>query len=400
MFTKLKSRIFYEEVDGQKIYTGGLLNDSFDARDIKVGGLMEWLGLEQYKPTQQRLVIPNLGIKSQTPHNTCGWHSTATDTETNEKVKLSARGLVQLGKREGFISGNGFSSLRDNMKVVQKFGIPEERYVPEGEYNPNWEEYSKFSLTKEALENAYSHRSQSFAQVNGRNETLKLLDQGSMIHTGCDWYSDFNMRGGFSSPWLIESLGKWLIGGHAFEIAGYDMNYLGREVYVCQNSWGEGWGDNGYFYVPINFAEKFLFSRWVQLDIAVDTARFLIENTGKNVRSKNSKAIWHIENGKKFAFPNWLTFLAYGGLKNEVIIVEDDMLAAIDRGGDMRIETSPAWPLIREMSAPDNYKLLLRLVADPSNTPRNLPQGYTGLSEKDNWVLAEIYDEMLQTVKS
>lgn len=36
-------------------------------------------------------------------------------------------------------------------------------------------------------------------------------------------------------------------GGHCCLIVGYDN---ARSVFICANSWGTGWGDKGYFYIP------------------------------------------------------------------------------------------------------------------------------------------------------
>merc|ERR1711933_589219 len=38
-----------------------------------------------------------------------------------------------------------------------------------------------------------------------------------------------------------------ILGGHAVQACGYDD---ARKVFIVRNSWGEGWGDRGYFYMP------------------------------------------------------------------------------------------------------------------------------------------------------
>lgn len=40
---------------------------------------------------------------------------------------------------------------------------------------------------------------------------------------------------------------EYVLGGHAVVCCGYDDT---RRVWICRNSWGKGWGDNGYFYMP------------------------------------------------------------------------------------------------------------------------------------------------------
>lgn len=38
-----------------------------------------------------------------------------------------------------------------------------------------------------------------------------------------------------------------ILGGHAVLIVGYDDT---KKVFIVRNSWGESWGDKGYFYIP------------------------------------------------------------------------------------------------------------------------------------------------------
>jgi hypothetical protein len=42
---------------------------------------------------------------------------------------------------------------------------------------------------------------------------------------------------------------------HSVQIVGWDDNMqypLGQGAWICQNSWGTGWGDNGFFYIAYN----------------------------------------------------------------------------------------------------------------------------------------------------
>ncbi len=45
-------------------------------------------------------------------------------------------------------------------------------------------------------------------------------------------------------------------GGHAVLAVGYDIHFkCGKEAgaVLCQNSWGIGWGIQGYFWIPMSF---------------------------------------------------------------------------------------------------------------------------------------------------
>ena len=44
--------------------------------------------------------------------------------------------------------------------------------------------------------------------------------------------------------------GEQILGGHAVLAVGYDNE---ERVFIVRNSWGEGWGDAGYFYMPFAY---------------------------------------------------------------------------------------------------------------------------------------------------
>jgi C1A family cysteine protease len=43
-----------------------------------------------------------------------------------------------------------------------------------------------------------------------------------------------------------------VLGGHAIVAVGYDV---GKQHFICRNSWGTRWGDRGYFYLPFAYLE-------------------------------------------------------------------------------------------------------------------------------------------------
>ena len=58
--------------------------------------------------------------------------------------------------------------------------------------------------------------------------------------------------------------GENLLGGHAVLAVGYkdDVNSKGQGFVICRNSWGENWGDMGYFYLPYSYFAKYVTDMW------------------------------------------------------------------------------------------------------------------------------------------
>jgi len=74
--------------------------------------------------------------------------------------------------------------------------------------------------------------------ASGMPVLLSMLVFESMQRTGKDGLLPMPKRG------------EKLLGGHAVLAVGYDNR---RGVLIARNSWGPGWGDGGYFYIPYDY---------------------------------------------------------------------------------------------------------------------------------------------------
>ena len=80
------------------------------------------------------------------------------------------------------------------------------------------------------------------------------IASGTPVIVGFTVYSSFegpanNNTGMMPYP---NATREQLLGGHAVCIVGYNdnLNNTGRGYFIVRNSWGTGWGQNGYFYMP------------------------------------------------------------------------------------------------------------------------------------------------------
>jgi hypothetical protein len=159
--------------------------------------------------------------------------------------------------------------LRDAAKVVANYGVTSESLWPYVNTMTNFAILPPLNVFRgcEKLSNFFYYK------VNQSLTSLKqaLLTNKCPIIFGLNVYSSFMMqsvsKNGFVP--LPDTSKETLDGGHCMAIVGYDDAKIGwnntKGMFICANSWGTGWGDAGYCYIPYafmtnpNFASDFLY---------------------------------------------------------------------------------------------------------------------------------------------
>lgn len=332
IFDKLRSLLFAERIDGEKI-TFGLLKQRDDERDLSFGAVF---GVSGYQPKNRVKDIPTLSVKTQSPFNTCTFASATVQKEADERIPLSVRSAVSMGRWLGYITGNGFSTLRNSQEVIRRYGIAEEKVLPDT--RPQWVEYSNKSvLTSAVFNNAAKHKTDRYFSVRTKAEWLQALDENRLIQTSMSWYTGYQMSGGLTSPWIITPKKGSLIGGHAFVCKGYDLT---RGLFKFQNSFGPSYGDNGCFYVRMDDWFRIGGLGYVQVDQVEDT-KIIQTYEGKDVKSADDPKIYRIKNGQKCWYPNPQVFFSWGGrfgTDKTFILISRSILETIPLGPDMTLK--------------------------------------------------------------
>ncbi len=285
---------------------GVLKPDPKDERDFKVG----FLGYGDYEPKHDRKLLDTISVRDQYPFNTCVFESCTVQKERQENEKLSVRSVVNWAKDQGYISGNGWSTLRAGQKAIQKFGALPYGLIEEGNRS-SWRNFSEVNLDDRQKQLASENKSKTYWRVENVDEIYEALDKGDVVQTAFYWRTAFNMSGGLKNPWILNPNQGYRVGAHAVLIVGYDRNYRGRDVFICQNSYGEDYGDDGKFYLTKKHLREQLniFGGWVMKDIDIDIGKVVSKYDKMNVRAHGGEKIYRIESGKKRHYSSWEAFV-------------------------------------------------------------------------------------------
>jgi len=147
---------------------------------------------------------------------------------------------------EGHISSDSGAYLRDGIKSLNKIGVCPEITWP----------YDVSTFTDKPLDKCYDEAVSNTAKEYARvPQTLE--DMKGCIAEGFPFVFGFAVLASFFSE-EVSATGNmpmpqpddYVLGGHAVQACGYDDE---RKVMIVRNSWGEEWGDKGYFYMPYDY---------------------------------------------------------------------------------------------------------------------------------------------------
>ncbi|MEI8349060.1 MAG: C1 family peptidase [Candidatus Omnitrophota bacterium] len=146
------------------------------------------------------------------------------------------------------------ASLRDGIKTLKNDGACEERLWPyiisKFDHKPSLKCY------KEAKE----HRIVSYHRLRGIPEMLACLSEGYPFVFGFTVYESFESEK-VTETGVVQMPGKdeVALSGHAVMAVGYSQ---ADKRFLVRNSWGAGWGVDGYFTMPFKYLETLAGDFW------------------------------------------------------------------------------------------------------------------------------------------
>jgi C1A family cysteine protease len=147
---------------------------------------------------------------------------------------------------EGTVDEDAGAMLRDGMKSVAKQGAPHERLWPYV--------ISKFRTrpTPASYKDGAKHPAVLYQRVVQHVSQFEAcLAAGYPFVFGFAVYESFETAAVSRSGRVpMPKRTELLIGGHAVLAVGYDET---KRVFIVRNSWGKGWGMQGYFTMPFDY---------------------------------------------------------------------------------------------------------------------------------------------------
>jgi C1A family cysteine protease len=168
-----------------------------------------------------------------------------TQIKQGEPNFVPSRLFIYYNERvmEDSVASDAGAEIRDGVKSVNRQGAPPETLWPYV--------ISRFKRkpTPAAFKAAQAHQSIAYQRV-----TRDLAHMKSCLAEGFPYVFGFSVYDGFESDECaktgvlnVPEKTEELLGGHAVLAVGYDD---ASQRFIVRNSWGETWGQKGYFTMP------------------------------------------------------------------------------------------------------------------------------------------------------
>lgn len=218
--------------------TFGALKSPFDARDYK-------LVVSATETFPDTFELFKVSVKNQGSTQSCVAHAASSIVEYhhkkqhNEKKSFSTEFIYGL-RDFGYYAGDGMY-IRNALNTLRKYGdVPTTDLKGNHDWFTAWNNVGdKFD---ELIEKAYPHRISSYFRVYNENSVKSALMNHGYVLVGMQWHKGAKLVDGVYTPTDKVS------GGHAIIIYGWN-----EKGWLCQNSWGTGFGNKGRFIIPFDF---------------------------------------------------------------------------------------------------------------------------------------------------
>jgi C1A family cysteine protease len=226
-----------------------VVKDSYDARDFMFGAIA--------RPVQHPSAISLISncppVYDQRNLGSCTGNGIGFCYEYDLikqglPVFMPSRLYIYYNERlmEGDVAQDDGAQIRDGIQTIATNGVCSEDVWPYDE--------SKFAVQPppEAYAQGKLHTAVNYYRVNVLlNDIKTALCNGYPIVCGITIFDSFESQAvAESGDAPMPGPSEQMLGGHCVAIVGYDD---AAQRIILRNSWGDGWGKNGYFTLPYGY---------------------------------------------------------------------------------------------------------------------------------------------------
>lgn len=245
----------------------GVIKSPYDERDYLMKSFLDFKAL----PPKFDLTKEMTPVRSQGKEGSCVGFAMVTGCREYQE-KIDCKGFVALSPRFLYeeskkISGHTEgTTLKAAVQVAQKLGVCKESLWP---YISN----EVGVANSETYKNALDYTIKTYARITNLDELKKAIVDpkigpvliGVKVYKGM--LSDEAKNDGIvSDPSCWDSVK----GGHALCAVGYSdesLFYKNEGHIKCKNSWGKGYGDEGYLYLSYRYIRKNMIDAFSSVDV-------------------------------------------------------------------------------------------------------------------------------------
>jgi C1A family cysteine protease len=154
---------------------------------------------------------------------------------------------------EGFVKEDVGAYIRSGVKAVSKYGICAEYLWPY--------DIEKFAVkpTAAAYADARTRVINGYYKIYNLDSMIKTLALDHPVVIGIQLYDGFGDVNKTNPILKMPRASEEPTGGHAMCVVGYDLD---KKMLLCRNSFGTDWGNQGYCWIPFEYADKNFTDMW------------------------------------------------------------------------------------------------------------------------------------------